>query len=58
MSRRIHAAKIAIDREHPRLPARNSDYLNGADMATRLDKAIEASNKAKVIEGRVIEGED
>ena len=54
MSRRMHAAKIAIDREHPRLPAR--DCPNEKDMATRLDKAIEASNRAKVV--KVIEHED
>ena len=33
-------------------------YLTNNTFAERLDRAIEASNRAKVIEGRVIERDD
>jgi hypothetical protein len=33
-------------------------YVTGNTFADRLDRAIEASNRAKVIEGRVIERDD
>jgi hypothetical protein len=58
MARRMSAAREAIPHEHPRMTAVSVGYLTNSTFAERLDRAIEASNRAKVIEGRVIEVED
>jgi hypothetical protein len=42
----------------PKLSAIAVGRLTGEDFASRLDRAVEASNRAKLIEGRVIERED
>jgi hypothetical protein len=54
-STRIRAAVEALPYENPRLSAIAVGRLTGEDFATRLDQAVEASNRAKLIEGRVIE---
>jgi hypothetical protein len=41
----------------PKLSAIAVGRLTGEDFATRLDRAVEASNRAKLIEGRVIDSE-
>ena len=55
---RMRAAIEALPFENPRLSAVAVGRLNGDDFASRLDRAVDASNRAKLIEGRVIEGED
>ena len=42
----------------PKLSAIAVGRLTGEDFATRLDLAIERSNRAKLIEGRVVEHDD
>jgi hypothetical protein len=42
----------------PKLSAIAVGRLTGEDFATRLDLAIERSNRAKLIEGRVVERDD
>jgi hypothetical protein len=41
----------------PKLSAIAVGRLTGEDFATRLDRAVEASNRAKLIEGRVLRDE-
>jgi len=41
----------------PKLHSVGVGYLKGEDFPSRLDRAIEASNKAKVIEARAINSE-
>ena len=54
----MRAAIEAMPFETPRVSAVTVGYITGNDFATRLDRAIEASNRAKLIEGRVLpEGE-
>ena len=57
MARRMSAAREAIPHEHPRMTAVSVGYYDGNTFAERLDRAIDASNRAKVIEGRVIDDE-
>jgi len=45
---RLRAAQIAIEYERPRLAV--TAVINGDDWAQRLDRAIERSNAARVIE--------
>jgi hypothetical protein len=40
----------------PKLSAVGVGYLTNDTFAERLDRAIEASNRAKIIDGRVIDG--
>jgi hypothetical protein len=54
---RMRAAIEAVPFEHPRMSAVSVGYYDGNTFAERLDRAIDASNRAKVIEGRVIERE-
>jgi hypothetical protein len=42
----------------PKLSAIAVGRLTGEDFASRLDRAVDASNRAKLIEGRVIDRED
>jgi hypothetical protein len=55
---RIRCAVEALPYENPRLSAVAVGRLSGEDFAARLDRAVEASNRAKLIEGRVIEVEE
>ena len=55
---RIRCAVEALPYENPRMSAVSVGYYTGNTFAERLDRAIDASNRAKVIEGRVIELED
>ncbi len=52
---RMRAAIEAMPYENPKLSAVAVGYVTGQDFATKLDRAIERSNGARVIEGRVIE---
>src|SRR5262249_17224115 len=52
---RIRAAVEALPYENPGLSAVAVGRLTGDDFASRLDRAVEASNRAKLIEGRVID---
>jgi len=58
MSRRLRAAIEALPHEHPRLGAVAIGSMDGKDFATMLDKAIERSGKAKLIEARALHVED
>ena len=58
LSVRMRAAIEAAPYEHPRMTAVSVGFLDSNTFAERLDRAIDASNRAKVIEGRVIEGDD
>jgi hypothetical protein len=51
----MRAAIEALPYENPRLSAVSVGYLNATDFASRLDRAIDRSERAKVIEGTVIE---
>jgi hypothetical protein len=53
---RMRAAIEALAFENPRMSAVSVGYLDGNTFAERLERAIRASEK--VIEGRVIEGDD
>jgi hypothetical protein len=55
---RMRAAIESLPFENPRLSAVGVGYLENNTFAERFDRAIEASNRAKVIEGRVIERDD
>jgi hypothetical protein len=57
MSLRMRAATEALPHEHPRMTAVSVGYYTGNTFADRLDRAIDASERAKVIEGRVIRDE-
>jgi biotin carboxylase len=50
MSRRMRAAIEALPHEHPRLGAVAIGSMNGQDFASMLERAIERSAKAKLIE--------
>ena len=52
---RMRAAIEALAFENPKLSAVGVGYLENNTFAERLDRAIDASNKAKLIEGRVID---
>ena len=55
---RMRAAIEALAFENPRMSAVSVGYISNDTFAQRLDRAIDASNRAKVIEGRVIERDD
>jgi len=55
MSLRMRAATEALPHEHPRMSAVTVGYYDGNTFAERLDRAIDASNRAKLVEGRVID---
>ena len=52
---RLRAAVEAAPYEHPKLTAVSVGFRDGNSFADRLDRAVEASNRAKLIEGRVVE---
>jgi hypothetical protein len=54
---RMRAAIEALPFETPRVSAVAVGYLTANDLATRLDRAIKASNRAKLIEAHVIRDE-
>ena len=51
--KRIRAATEALPHESPRMTAVSVGYYDGSTFAQRLDRAIDASNRAKIIEGHV-----
>jgi hypothetical protein len=51
---RMRAAIEAMPFETPRVSAVTVGYIQGNDFASRLERAIEAAEKAKLIEGRVL----
>jgi len=53
--KRIRAATEALPHESPRMSAVSVGYYTGNTFAERLDRAIDASNRAKLVEGRVID---
>ena len=55
---RIRCAVEALPYENPRLSAVAVGRLTGEDFASRLDRAVDASNRAKLIESQVIERDD
>jgi len=55
---RLRAAIEAAPYEHPKLTAVAVGHLTGEDFYNRLERAIEVSNRAKLIEGRVIDRDD
>lgn len=55
---RMRAAVESLPFENPKLSAVGVGYLENNTFAERLDRAIDASNRAKVIEGRVIDRDD
>jgi hypothetical protein len=57
LSVRLRAAVEAAPYEHPRLSSVAVGHFTGEDFATRLERAVEASTRAKLIEGRVIDPE-
>jgi hypothetical protein len=52
---RMRAAIESLPFENPRMSTVAVGYLTGNDFASRLERAVEASGKAKLIEGRAIE---
>jgi len=54
----MRTAIEALPYEQPKLSAVALGYLNANDFASRLDQAIERSDRARLIEGRAIEVED
>ncbi len=55
---RMRAAIEAMPYENPKLSAVAVGYVTGQDFAAQLDRAIERSNGARLIEGRVVEVDD
>ena len=55
---RMRAAIEALQFENPKLSSVGVGFMTNDTFAERLDRAIDASNRAKVIEGRVIERDD
>jgi hypothetical protein len=54
LSVRLRAAVEAAPYEHPKLTAVSVGYHEGTAFADRLDRAIEVSNRAKLIERHAI----
>ena len=53
----MRAAIEALPYEQPKLSAISVGYLNAQDFASRLDRAIDRSDSARLIEGRAIHDE-
>ena len=53
----MRAAIEALPYEQPKLSAVALGYLNANDFASRLDRAIDRSDRAKIIEGCAIRDE-
>jgi hypothetical protein len=58
LSVRMRAAIEAAPYEQAKISAVAVGYLNAHDFASRLDQAIERSDRARLIEGRATEVED
>ena len=54
----MRAAIESLPYENPKLSAVAVGHLTGEDFYNRLERAINRSERAKLIEGRVIEGDD
>jgi hypothetical protein len=55
---RMRAAIEALQFENPKLSSVGVGYITNDTFAERLDRAIRASDRARLIEGRVIESDD
>ena len=55
---RMRAAIESLPYENPKITAVAVGHLTGEDFYNRLERAIAANEKAKLIEGRVIERND
>jgi hypothetical protein len=55
LNTRMRAAIEAAPYEHPKLSAVAVGTLTSQDFASRLDRALERSDRAKLIEGQLIE---
>jgi len=55
---RMRAAIEALAFENPRMSAVSVGYLDGNTFAEKLERAIRASERAKLIEGTVIDDSD
>ena len=53
--KRMRAAIESLPYENPKITAVAVGHLTSEDFYNRLERAIEASNRAKLIEGRAIE---
>ena len=58
LSVRLRAAIEAASYEHPRMSAVAVGYMTNDTFAECLDRAIEASNRAKLIEARAVQVEE
>jgi hypothetical protein len=58
MGSKIIHDDIAAPYEHPKLMAVSMGYFTNDTFAERLDRAIDRSERAKLIEGRVIGRDD
>ena len=54
----MRAAIESLPYENPKLSAVAVGHLTGEDFSNRLEQAVERSERAKLIEGRVIERDD
>jgi hypothetical protein len=54
----LRAAIESLPYENPKITAVAVGHLTGEDFYNRLERAIAANQKAKLIEGRVIERND
>jgi hypothetical protein len=54
----MSAAREAIAHEHSRVSAVSVGYLTGEDFPSRLERAINRNERAKLIEGRAVQVED
>jgi hypothetical protein len=54
----LRAAIEALPYEMPKLAAVAVGHLTGEDFCNRLERAINRSNKVRLIEGKVVEDED
>ena len=55
---RMRAAIEALQFENPKLSSVGVGYINNDTFSARLERAILRSEAARLIEGRVIEGDD
>ncbi len=58
ISQRMRAAIEALPYEAPKLSAVAVGYITGEDFASRLERALQRSNGARLIEGRVIDEDE
>jgi hypothetical protein len=54
----MRAAIEALPYENPKLSAVTVGHLTAEDFYSRLDRAVERSDRARLIEAKAIEGED